>query len=134
MGRKKSRSVSNGTAKVEIIFRLAKIFLNFFYPKTFPPIIIKKYSYLCRNKSIKAMALAEYEIWWASLPIAEKERIAAKAIKKVGIDDESLALYPACTRWWESLPSDRRIWIKKHCEAAHGDILKDWDEANPYGD
>ena len=29
-GRKKSRSVSNGTAKVEIIFRLAKIFLNFF--------------------------------------------------------------------------------------------------------
>ena len=80
------------------------------------------------------MALAEYEIWWASLPISEKERIAAKAIKKVGIDDESLAVYPACTRWWESLPSDRRIWIKKHCEAAHGDILKDWDEANPYGD
>ena len=96
--------------------------------------IIRKNCYLCGNKRIKAMALAEYEIWWASLPISEKERIAAKAIKKVGIDDESLALYPACTRWWESLPSDRRIWIKKHCEAAHGDILKDWDEANPYGD
>ncbi len=42
--------------------------------------------------------------------------------------------FPEATATTQVLVSDRRIWIKKHCEAAHGDVLKDWDEANPYGD
>lgn len=80
------------------------------------------------------MSLSDYEIWWASLPVKEKERIAAKALKKSGDDDLSKASYPACTRWWETLPEEDKLWIKKHCESSHGDILKDWDQANPYGD
>ena len=80
------------------------------------------------------MAYSDLDNWWASLPVHEKERIARKALTKAGIDDESLACYPACTRWWEALAEDRKLWIKQHCEAAHGDVQKAWDDANPYGD
>ena len=80
------------------------------------------------------MAYTELEIWWASLPVKEKERISRKALTSAGIEDESLWNYPACTRWWEDLAEDRKVWIKQHCEAAHGDIGREWDDANPYGD
>lgn len=77
---------------------------------------------------------ADLEIWWASLPVKEKERIALKGLQKAGVKDPSKSYYPACSAWWVSLPHERREAIKAHCEAAHGDIVREWDDANPYGD
>ena len=73
-------------------------------------------------------------IWWSSLPIDEKERIARKGLAKAGINDESLATYPGCTAWWQSLDEKRKESIYAHCVATHGDELKEWKEGNPYGD
>ncbi|MCQ2146444.1 MAG: hypothetical protein MJZ16_02905 [Bacteroidales bacterium] len=41
------------------------------------------------------------DIWWSSLTVAQKERIATKGNK-------SETLYPACTAWWNSLPKERK--------------------------
>ena len=79
----------------------------------------------------------ELEIWWTSLSIAQKERIAGKGQKKASPDgqvDESLIRYPACTRWWNALPVEKKRTIHDHCVDRHGYLLKEWDEANPYGD
>ena len=73
------------------------------------------------------MKAEELEIWWASLPVTEKERIAGKG----KADDPS---YPACTRWWSALPHDKQVRIYEHCSSRHGDVVREWDEANPYGD
>lgn len=83
---------------------------------------------------VKLIGMTDLELWWSSLPIAEKERIARKALKKGGINDESLVVYPACTSWWNSLEEERKLKIYTHCVARHGDELRPWDEANPYGD
>ena len=71
----------------------------------------------------------ELAIWWTSLSIAQKERIARK-----GSGYESQALYPACTAWWNKLEPERQLKIYTHCVASHGDELKEWKEGNPYGD
>ena len=80
------------------------------------------------------MSNTDLETWWASLPVKEKERIARKGLMKAGVTDANLSYYPACTRWWESLDVERKNSIKTHCEASHGDIVREWDDANPYGD
>ena len=79
----------------------------------------------------------ELEIWWSSLPIRQKERIARKAARKASGNetvDESLIQYPACTRWWNSLSDEKRLEIHDHCVDRHGYLLPDWNEASPYGD
>jgi hypothetical protein len=46
------------------------------------------------------------ELWWASLTIAQKERIARKGLAKASPKkevDEELVRYPACSRWWNTL-------------------------------
>lgn len=80
------------------------------------------------------MENVDLEIWWSSLPISEKERIALKGIRKAGGTDESQAQYPACTVWWNALEEERKLFIYKHCVASHGDEMKEWREENPYGD
>ena len=83
------------------------------------------------------MTNEELNIWWSSLPIAEKERIARKGLSKQSPDgsvDEQAAIYPGCTRWWDSLEVERKESIHAHCVARHGDALKEWREQNPYGD
>ncbi len=79
----------------------------------------------------------ELEIWWSSIPVKEKERIARKGQgKDVGeenVKDENVR-YPACTRWWGTLDWDRKEMIYRHCVARHGDELREWNEGNPYGD
>lgn len=79
----------------------------------------------------------ELAIWWTSLSIAQKERIARKGQSKASPDgtvDMDLVRYPACTRWWNSLPTEQKASIKAHCTSHHGYLLKEWDDANPYGD
>lgn len=83
------------------------------------------------------MNKGELEIWWSSLSVPQKERIARKGLSKTapdGIIDESLVLYPACTGWWNSLDEAAQVKIHDHCVGRHGYLLKDWDDANPYGD
>ena len=67
------------------------------------------------------------ELWWASLPVSEKERIATKASGQP-------VTYPGCTAWWNALEQKVKEKIHEHCVARHGDILREWDSANPYGD
>ncbi len=79
----------------------------------------------------------EMAIWWSSLPVAEKERIARKGQMKGSADgkvDEALCHYPGCTLWWNALPPERKETIYDHCVNRHGLEIKEWDDANPYGD
>lgn len=83
------------------------------------------------------MANNDLELWWASLSVAQKERIARKAQTKAAGGkpcDEALVLYPACTVWWETLGEEQKTTIHDHCVDRHGYLLKEWDDANPYGD
>ena len=78
----------------------------------------------------------ELEKWWASLTISQKERIARKGLSKNSTDgsvDENLVLYPACSKWWSDLDDERRQTIYDHCVDAHGYLLKEWNDADPYG-
>lgn len=79
------------------------------------------------------MENVDLEIWWSSLPVSEKERIARKGVAK-GEGKPEDAVYPACTAWWNALGEDRKAAIYRHCVIAHGDELKEWREENPYGD
>ena len=85
---------------------------------------------------MSVMNKGELEIWWSSLSVPQKERIARKGMTKAagGDVDESLILYPACTCWWNGLSEERKVRIHDHCVGHHGYLLKDWDDANPYGD
>ena len=77
------------------------------------------------------------ELWWASLTIAQKERIARKGLAKASPKkevDEELVRYPACSRWWNTLDEERKRAIHDHCVDRHGLLLPEWDNANPYGD
>ena len=77
------------------------------------------------------------EIWWASLTIAQKERIARKGLTKASPDgkvDETQVRYPACTRWWNALEVSVQQKIHDHCVDHHGYLLADWNDADPYGD
>ena len=76
-------------------------------------------------------------MWWSSLPISEKERIARKGLSKRTADgkvDDSLVFYPACTVWSNNLDIKQKETIYRHSVAKHGDELKEWKEGNPYGD
>ena len=79
----------------------------------------------------------ELEMWWSSLAISQKERIAKKAISKanrgVTVTDEQYR-YPECTRWWLSLDLEHQLAIHDHCIDRHGYLLQEWNEADPYGD
>lgn len=78
----------------------------------------------------------DLDIWWSSLSIAQKERIARKALTgesgRTVVDSE--VVYPACTAWWIGLSEERKAKIREHCEDRHGYLMKEWDEANAYGD
>jgi hypothetical protein len=77
------------------------------------------------------------EIWWASLTIAQKERIARKGLTKASPDgkvDDELVRYPACTRWWNSLDEQTQQKVHDHCVDRHGYLLLEWNDADPYGD
>lgn len=77
------------------------------------------------------------EIWWASLTIAQKERIARKGLSKASPDgkvDETQVRYPACTRWWNALEVSVQQKVHDHCVDHHGYLLTDWNDADPYGD
>lgn len=79
----------------------------------------------------------DLEVWWASLTVVQKERIAMKGLKKADPErriDESEVTYPACSAWWTTLAPDTKQWIHDHCTGAHGYVLQDWNDANPYGD
>ena len=85
----------------------------------------------------KAMQKQELEIWWASLTIAQKERVARKGQSKASPDgnvNEDEGRYPACTRWWNSLDGERKAAIHEHCVDRHGYLLQEWNDAKPYGD
>ena len=76
------------------------------------------------------------EIWWSSLTIAQKERIARKGQTKASPDgkvDEAKVRYPACTCWWNALPDADKQKIHDHCVDRHGYLLSDWNAADPYG-
>ena len=77
------------------------------------------------------------DIWWASLTIAQKERIARKGLTKASPDgkvEDELVRYPACTRWWNSLDAQTQQKVHDHCVDHHGYLLQEWNDADPYGD
>lgn len=79
----------------------------------------------------------ELELWWSSLAISQKERIAKKAITKAHPGTrakEEQYRYPECTRWWISLDTEHQLAIHDHCVDRHGYLVQEWNEADPYGD
>jgi len=61
------------------------------------------------------------EEWWASLKVAEKERIASKIAKRP-------VAYPECTAVWNQISEDRRQMIHDHCIMDHDDEMSPWTE------
>ena len=100
--------------------------------------LAEKNCYLCGGNIEKDdMHCNELEIWWSSLPVTQKERIARKALTKTapdGIADEAQYRYPACTCWWNGLDEERKQTIHDHCVDRHGYLLHEWNNADPYGD
>ena len=82
------------------------------------------------------MTQNELEMWWASLTIAQKERVARKGITNgAGKDaDERQYRYPACSRWWVALSPEEQTLIHDHCVSRHGYLMQEWNDADPYGD
>lgn len=68
--------------------------------------------------------MAKFDVWWSSLTISQKERIASKANKKP-------VHYPECTAWWNSIDEEQKTRIHDHCVDSHGYFLKDWEEGTP---
>ena len=83
------------------------------------------------------MQKVDLEMWWSSLTIAQKERIAGKALKKASADgnvDMSSVTYPGCSFWWCGLDEAAQMKIHDHCESRHGYVMAEWNDADPYGD
>jgi hypothetical protein len=79
----------------------------------------------------------DVNIWWTSLSVSQKERVAKKGLAKFAGEkkpSENEYQYPACTIWWNNLSEEQKAWIHDHCVNKHGYVLQEWDEANPYGD
>lgn len=70
--------------------------------------------------------LSKNDEWWAGLTIAQKERIARKAASETGVQMETS--YPACSRWWMTLPEEQKTAIRDHCTDRHGYLLADVKE------
>ena len=68
------------------------------------------------------------DIWWASLTIVQKERIAGKIADKLSDGRVREARYPECTNVWNGLPLDRKMAIYEHCTDDHGYLLHEWRE------
>jgi len=66
------------------------------------------------------------DLWWSSLTIRQKERIAWK------VTGQEIA-YPACTSVWKELSDEKKQKIYDHCTSAHGLQMDDWKEGDPYG-
>lgn len=73
-----------------------------------------------------ATKLSKNDEWWAGLTIAQKERIARKAASLVEVQIETS--YPACSRWWMTLPEEQKSEIHDHCTDRHGYLLADFKE------
>jgi len=71
--------------------------------------------------------MGKYDIWWSSLKITEKERIASK------VKGEKV-YYPECTTVWNELDDEKQQIIHDHCNDSHGLILGVWKDGKPYGD
>ena len=63
--------------------------------------------------------------WWASLTVAQKERIASKITKRE-------VHYPECTAVWMELSNERKNGVHDHCVDAHGHIMTEWTEGDTY--
>jgi len=63
--------------------------------------------------------------WWASLTVAQKERIGSKIEKRE-------VHYPECTRVWMALSDERKSRVHDHCVDSHGHIMTEWTEGDTY--
>ena len=63
--------------------------------------------------------------WFASLTVAQKERIASKIAKRD-------IVYPECTKVWIEIDDDRKKRIHNHCTNDHGLIKEAWSEGDTF--
>jgi len=63
--------------------------------------------------------------WWASLTVPQKERIGSKIAKRE-------VHYPECTAVWIDLDDAHKQAIHDHCVDAHGHVMTEWTEGDPY--
>ncbi|MBQ0035008.1 MAG: hypothetical protein KBS77_06910 [Bacteroidales bacterium] len=73
-----------------------------------------------------ANKISKTDEWWAGLTIDQKERIAKKAAKDYGQQLE--VAYPACSRWWVTLPEEKKQAIHDHCTDRHGYLMPEFKE------
>lgn len=75
------------------------------------------------------MTMTKTDEWWASLTIAQKERVAGRIVANEQTESpRPSVVYPACTAIWMALPDERKEWIYDHCTNAHGLVIDDWTE------
>lgn len=71
-------------------------------------------------------------VWWASLTVSEKERIASKVASKALGGKYVQVHYPECSALWNELPQEEQQAIYNHCTDAHGLLLQVWKNGNPF--
>ena len=77
--------------------------------------------------------MATLNDWWASLTIAQKERIATKAASKAAPEEPVRRVeYPACSAWWNTLDEEHKQLIHDHCTDKHGYLLQEWTEGHTH--
>lgn len=72
------------------------------------------------------------QIWWASLTILQKERIANKVINAKADEPMKEVRYPECSNVWNELPIERKHAIYEHCTDEHGMLLHKWREGRSF--
>lgn len=62
--------------------------------------------------------------WWASLTVAQKERIASKAYSLNNPDKPAMTVrYPACSNWWISISKEEQQAIHDRSTDTLGHLL-----------
>lgn len=68
--------------------------------------------------------LREYDKWWTSLPINQKERIATKLLKLTDMRSEGV-MYPRCTEVWLTASDTHKQELYELCTSSRG-LAKDY--------
>jgi len=76
------------------------------------------------------MATEKLDIWWSTLTVKEKVRIATK-IARISNPDAPEQNYPDCTDVWQNSAEELKVKVYEHCTDDHGLLIPKWQEGFP---
>lgn len=76
------------------------------------------------------MELNKLDLWWSTLTVKEKERIATK-IARIDNPDAPEQTYPSCSYLWQKMSAETKQKVHDHCHDDHGLVMEKWTEGRP---